>query len=176
MHIALGEDAVTSDEVARLSALVAQHKWVPLAALAIALIVRLLKSDTKIPIDIPPNWRVRLAIALGCVSGVLEAVTTGTGWTESIVGGLISAALAVLGHETIINSLRGGKEFVVPGLTKPGVPPAPGKPPSIPAPALPEMREPMAPIIPANEFAPRSLDDAETTRRTPRAEIPPRKG
>jgi hypothetical protein len=120
-------------------ALIESRKWVPLAALVITFAVRLLKSDTKIPIDIPPRWRIWLALALGCVSGVLEAVVTGTKWEAAIVGGLVSTGLAVLGQNIVIDSMRGGKEFVVPGLTLVNVPPSPGKPPSIKPIPMPPM-------------------------------------
>lgn len=115
-----------------LLALVSQHKWVPLAALVIGIIVRLLKSDTKIPIDIPPRLRVWLALALGAGSAVLEAVTTGLSWKESILNGLLSTGLAVLGQNVVIDSVRNGKEFNLPGLIKPGVSPSPDAPPTLP--------------------------------------------
>lgn len=118
-------------DIAALTALIEQHKWVPLAALLIGLVVRLLKSDTKIPIDIPPRWRIWLAFALGAVSGVLQAITTGTPWRAALAGGLASTTLAVLGQNVVVDSLRGGKEFVIPGLIKPDVAPSPGKPVSL---------------------------------------------
>lgn len=139
-----------------LGDLVAQHKWVAVAAVVIGTLTRLAKSDTKIPIDIPPRYRVWLAFGLGVASGVLEKmVDGGTTWTSAIVGGLISAALAVIGHNTVIDSIRGGKEIVVPGLTIPGVPPAPGKPPSIKPPS-PETLPPnsMHTVPPEDEATP----------------------
>jgi len=111
--------------------MIEQHKWVPLAALVIGLVVRLLKSDTKIPIDIPPRWRVWLAFGLGIVSGILETVITGVPWQSAIIGGLVSTALAVLGQNVVIDSLRAGKEFPLPGLIIPGTQPAPDKPVTI---------------------------------------------
>lgn len=116
-----------------LGELIAQRKWILVAAIAIGLVVRLLKSDTRIPIDIPTRWRVWLALGLGIVAGVLERVGTGEGrWSTAIADGLVASLLAIVAQNTMIDSLRGGKEIVVPGLIKPGVSPAPNKPPSIP--------------------------------------------
>lgn len=112
--------------------LLAQNKYVALAALCIGLIVRLLKSDTKIPIDIPPRARFWLGLGLSLVAGVLEKLGTGLPWKQAMLDGLVAWGLAVLGHNAVIDSLRGGKEFAIPGLMVPGAPPSPGKPPSIP--------------------------------------------
>ena len=98
--------------------LVEQHKWIPLAAVIVGLVIRLLKSDTKIPITIPTRARVWLVLALGVVAGTLEKVGTGGQWTPAIVDGLIAALLAMLGHETIVNSVRGGRDVPLPGLAK----------------------------------------------------------
>jgi hypothetical protein len=108
----------------QLGDLIVQHKWVAVAALVIGLIVRVLKSDTTIPIVVPPLWRSWLALGLGVVSGVLEKVSTGVTWTSAIVDGLVAGVLAIIGHETIIEGLRGGKELPIPGLmTSPEIPP-----------------------------------------------------
>lgn len=113
-------------------ALILAHKWLALAALGIGLVVRLLKSDTKIPIDIPPRLRVWAALGLGIVAGVIDKVANGgTPWKDALLWGLSAAITAIVAHATVVDSLRGGREFVVPGLIKPGVPPGPGKPPSI---------------------------------------------
>jgi hypothetical protein len=158
-----------------LGNLIAQHKWVAVAAVIISLCVRLLKSDTKIPIDIPPQYRVWLALGLGGAAGALDKLTA-TGddvtWTSALVQGLIAAAVAIVSHNVVIDSVRGGKEFVVPGLTKTNVPPGPGKPPSISPPPLP----PSLPAIaspyrePAIDSMPPVIDDTEDTEmdRTPR--------
>lgn len=118
-----------------IALLIEQRKWVPLAAVVIFLVTRLLKSDTKIPIDIPPRVRIWVVFGLGIASGVLEHVIAGKTWTSALIGGAVSAVLAVVGHESIIASLRGGKELVIPGLIVPGTRPSPGAPVSItPAP------------------------------------------
>jgi hypothetical protein len=111
-----------------------QHKWIALAAVVINLIVRLLKSDTKIPIDIPAAWRAPLALALGAAAGALsKLVESGnTSWRDALTQGAAAAVLAILAHVFLVGSARGGREITIPGLIKPNTPPGPGKPPSIP--------------------------------------------
>lgn len=114
----------------QLIAFISERKWIAIAAFAIGLIVRLLKSDTKLPIDIPTQYRVWLALGLGAAAGALDKLGNmdGVTWTSAVVQGLTAAVLAILGHATVIESLRGGRELNIPGLIKPGAPPGPGKP------------------------------------------------
>lgn len=128
-----------------LVALLVSHKWVAASAVAIGLVVRLLKSDTKIPINIPAAYRTWIALGLGIVSGVLDKIANGTPWKDAIVGGLGAAFTAIVGHEMLIESMRGGREIPVPGLMKPpsgsdGGPyrtPAPKDPPPPSKPVVP---------------------------------------
>lgn len=118
----------------QLEALILNHKWIPLAAVVIGLIVRLGKYDTKIPINVPPQLRFWLALALGAVAGTLDKFVEGgnTTWTSALLHGGMASAIAILTHNGIIQSLNGGQELNIPGLIKPGVPPGPGKPTSLP--------------------------------------------
>lgn len=118
----------------QLADLIVQKKWIALMALCIGLVVRLLKSDTKIPIDIPPKYRVWLAIGLVPVAAAVNRVAAGNTWTTSLVEGAIAAGLAIVSHNVVIGSIRGGKELPLPGLIKENTPPGPGKPPTIPPP------------------------------------------
>jgi len=121
-----------------LANLIADRKWVAVAAVVIGLIVRLLKTDSKLPIDVPPQLRVWLALALGGASGALDKLVEAgnTTWTTALLNGLVAAVLAIVSHNLVIDSMRGGKELPVPGLIKPGVAPSPGNPPTIPPAAL----------------------------------------
>lgn len=116
-----------------IAQLVQDHKWIPLSAIVIGLLVRLMKSDTTFPITIPPRARMWAAFVLGFVGAVLQYYVQGeVSWTNAIVGGVISSVFAVVGHNAVIDSMRGGREFVVPGLMIPGASPSPGKPASTP--------------------------------------------
>lgn len=88
--------------------------WIGLSALVIGLLVRLLKSDTPLPFSIPAKWRPVAAIALGLLSGVLHALSTGTPWRDALVGGLSAGMVAIVGHDVGIESIRGGVELGAP--------------------------------------------------------------
>src|SRR5690606_41994879 len=97
-----------------LVAMLAEHRWVAACALVIGAIVRVLKSDSPLPITVPAKWRGWLAIGLGIVAGALEAVAGGTPWARALAEGLAAAVFAITGHEVVIEKARGGKELPVP--------------------------------------------------------------
>jgi hypothetical protein len=101
-----------------LFTLIAQHNWVAIAALVIGFLVRLLKSDTKLPITLPAGVRPWLALVFGAGAGVLEHVMSGMSWGEALTGGLVAALTAIAGHDTLVEGLRGGREVPLPGLTR----------------------------------------------------------
>ncbi len=116
-----------------LTLLVEKHPWPVVSTFLVGLVVRLMKSDTKIPIDIPSRYRIWSALGVALVLATLgHFAFEKAPWGTALAEGLVTWILAVLGHNVVIDSLRGGKEIPIPYLTKPGVPPSPGKPPSIP--------------------------------------------
>ncbi|WP_394847415.1 hypothetical protein LZC95_08110 [Pendulispora brunnea] len=106
-----------SSTIEEVIGLALDHKWVPVAALIIGAIIRVLKSARPIGI-VPPAWRPWLALALGAVAGVLQAVLAGSSWTKAVTDGLVAAMTAIAGHDLVIESLRGGRELFAsrPGL------------------------------------------------------------
>lgn len=126
-----------SDEILALGQLLHERKWLAASVIIVGAIVRLLKSDTKIPIDVPPIWRLRLAFVLSIASAVLQHIVAGVPWRVAAIDGVLTLAFAVLLHNVVVDNLRGGREFVVPFLTRPGVAPGPGKPASLPPGPLP---------------------------------------
>ncbi len=128
---------LTGDEVSKVVELLRAHAWVPVSAIIIGLVVRLLKSDTKIPIDIPGRYRTPLVYVLALLAGVLEKVATGSAWLPALVNGALAGLFAQQGHLLVIDSLRSGKELAIPGLIVPGAAPAPGKPITVRPPPLP---------------------------------------
>ena len=120
----------TIDDVLTLAV---QHKWIPFAAVIIGGVVRVLKSDSPI-YDVPARWRPWLALALGAVAGVLQAVMGGATWTKALVDGLSAALIAIAGHDLGVESLRAGKEPFGGSSSQPPPPPArPASPPPLPA-------------------------------------------
>lgn len=97
-------------DIALLVSLLNDHKWLPLAALLIGLVVRALKSDGPIPINVPAQYRSALAIGLGLIYTGLLAVAAGKPWRDALVEGLFAAAFAILGHTGLVEWLRGGRE------------------------------------------------------------------
>ena len=91
--------------------------WFAMAFL-ISLAVRALKAPTPLPpcLQVPSRWRPWLAVALGQLIGVADALATGTPWRKAAIHGLAAAATAVLGHQVVVKSFL--------------EPPASGKPPA----------------------------------------------
>jgi len=111
------------DVVGTILNLIGTHQWVALvwlgASLVIGLLVRILKGDSTLPLPaIPPNVRIWVAYGLGVVGSIAFKVFSGTPLSTALVWGISAAFAAIIGHETIIESLRGGKELHVPWLTK----------------------------------------------------------
>lgn len=128
---------ITPTDGLALFELAKAHAWIPLAALAIGLIVRLLKSDTKIPFTIPSEYRRFAVVVLGVASAALERIIAGTPWKDAALGGTAAVLAAFFGHYFVVDKLRDGKEIAIPGLIIPGAVPSPGAPVTIPPPGPP---------------------------------------
>lgn len=93
-----------------LEALDTGKYWV-FAALVVGLLIRLLKANPKLEERFPARVRPWLAVALGVLAGVLNAVVAGTPLVRAIILGVVSGGAAVLGHDLVIEGLRDGKEI-----------------------------------------------------------------
>ncbi len=98
-------------DLSELSGLLAEHKWVAALALLIMALVRLLKSDSPLPWSVPAQWRSWLALGLGVIGGILDALVAGTSPLRALLQGLAAGAIAITAHDTVIEGLRGGQEF-----------------------------------------------------------------
>lgn len=83
--------------------------WFGVTAVIIGAIVRVLKSDTPLA-TVPARFRPWLALGLGVVSGVLQAIASGTPWMQALTSGIGAAATAIVGHDVLVESVRGGRE------------------------------------------------------------------
>ena len=63
-----------------LYGLLAAHQYALFAALVVGFLVRILKSDTKIPIDIPPRLRKPIALAFSFGAAALEKYALHAEW------------------------------------------------------------------------------------------------
>lgn len=123
-------------EIQNLYTLLADHQYALAAALVIGLLVRLLKSDTKIPITLPPAYRKYAALGLALAATVIERFAAGATWGKALFDGALAWALTEWGHKIVIEDLRGGRELPIPGLIVPGKAPAAGKPITVPPPPV----------------------------------------
>lgn len=84
-----------------------------MAAVFIGGIVRAMKAGFWPEwLYVPAKHRIYVVLALGWLSGSLESLIMGKPLLEALIGGFISSATAVLGHQTFIESMRGGKELM----------------------------------------------------------------
>ncbi len=83
-------------------------------ALLIGVLVRLLKSPTLLStrFQVPSRWRPWVAVGLGQLAGIAEALAAGTPWRTAAFRGLTAAAAAVLGHDAVVKGLFNGREPV----------------------------------------------------------------
>ncbi|MDB4994369.1 MAG: hypothetical protein JWM74_1801 [Myxococcaceae bacterium] len=152
-----------------VAALVVAHSWIPLLALIVFAVVRLLKSDTKIPINIPPRFRPVLAVVLGSIGGVLDHVASGTPWKQAMINGATGGVLAILANVFGIDVLRGGRDVPMPKALSSRPPPPDGpssiyRGPSPPAvPVIPDADD-STPTKPARRIDPRTLYGAAYAR------------
>lgn len=98
-------------DLSAIPSLLASHAWIPLAALVVGFLVWLLKTRPALQDKIPPRVRPWVAIGLGQLLAVLQAVTLGTPWKDAVLNGLLAALTAMFGHDVGIEGIRGGKEL-----------------------------------------------------------------
>ena len=106
------------NDLMQFYALLKANAYLLLAAFSIGLFVRALKSDTKIPFEIPSRFRPPVAALLGIVAGGLEAVAKGMPFQDALRQGAIMGLVTILGHFLVIDVIRGGKEIPLPWLMK----------------------------------------------------------
>lgn len=106
------------DQIMQLVALVNAHAWLPVSAIIVGAVVRLLKTDMAnfylaqyfgLP-PIPKKYLPWLAIGLGFVSAILDAKVAGKPVSVALIEGIGSAFVAVTGHQVVVESIRDGKE------------------------------------------------------------------
>lgn len=86
--------------------------WMGFGACLIGATVRFLKAS-PLP-GVPTTWLPWISLVLGALGGAATALQAGRGWETVLLTtgeGILSGALAIAGHETLVESLRGGKEF-----------------------------------------------------------------
>lgn len=105
-------------DLSQISAALDAGKWWIATALAILIIVRLMKASPTLAEKIPPRARTPFAFALALVSSVASTFVQGTPIVKALFLGTMTAAVACWGHQLVVESARGGRELLEP---KPGV-------------------------------------------------------
>jgi|SRR5580700_3458352 hypothetical protein len=103
------------DTPSALYTAIAGHQWVLVVALVVGLLVALAKqgwASMWLANHLPPAALPYVAIVLGFLGSAATQVESGVVWKTALVNGFSAAMLAVFGHETVIEGLRGGKEIV----------------------------------------------------------------
>lgn len=84
------------------------HRWVPVAAVLIWLLLRLAKKDPKIAQR--KRWFPWVSLAMGLAAGVLARFSLHETAVSAFVGGLFAGCLPIVGHEAFVEAVRSGKE------------------------------------------------------------------
>lgn len=102
------------------------HQWLAVSVFVIGMLVRLSKAGVLDEL-IPAKARPWLALGLGLISGVLDHIVAGGAWGDALLGGVVSGALAIAGHQLTVESMANGVEVgrgwiaaVVSSMGKPG--------------------------------------------------------
>lgn len=86
--------------------------WLAISAFLVGAIVRAVKAGWwPKALRVAPKYRELVALCLGTLSGALETAAAGTPWKEALARGVVSGAIAIVGHHVFIDWLRGGREL-----------------------------------------------------------------
>lgn len=101
---------MTPDDVQRLLADFQAHRWLPVAVVVLGYLVRLVRCDSRFPINLPPRWQPVVAIVLGQAYAVVVAVTGGMRWPWAIVEGFIVAFTTMGLWDLLVKAIWNGHE------------------------------------------------------------------
>ncbi len=84
-----------SQLVPMILALFHSHSWLALAVVVMGFVTRLLKSDTKLPVNIPARWQPVIVVVLGQVYAVLQATAGGLTWKLAVEQGVYASFITL---------------------------------------------------------------------------------
>lgn len=101
------------DFVMQAFALLKAGGWLPLSVLVVGFVARLLKSDTKIPINIPARWQPFLVLFLGQAAAILTSLEhVGAGlWLPVLAKGLFTALITMGLFDVLVKAVFNGKDL-----------------------------------------------------------------
>lgn len=98
-------------DLATILALLKQHAWLAAGVIIVGLIVRMLKSDAKFPINIPTRWLPVATLVLSQAYTTLEAIQSGTPWKTAVWTGLTLAMTTMGLFDLVIKAVLNGKDM-----------------------------------------------------------------
>jgi hypothetical protein len=96
------------DTIMQIFKLATGHQWLPLAILVVGYLVTAMGDTTKLPINIPDRFKPLLALLLGQLYAVLEAVYGGSPWGTAISHGILVALSSVGFLHLLVNAIFNG--------------------------------------------------------------------
>jgi hypothetical protein len=98
-----------------IQAAVAGKQWILLAAILVGAVVAAAKQgwlSAWLAKKLPPSALPYLAIGLGVLGTAATAVVSGKPLAQALVDGFSAGMAAIVGHETLVEGIRGGKELL----------------------------------------------------------------
>jgi hypothetical protein len=96
------------DQIMEIFKLATGHQWLPLAILVVGYLVNLTSDTGKFPLNIPDRFKPLIALVLGQVYAVLEAVYGGSPWGTAVGHGLIATLAATGFAHILLNAVFNG--------------------------------------------------------------------
>lgn len=101
------------ETISFLLAAISEHKWLGVAVIVLGMVVRLLKSDTKLPINIPQRWLPLATIVLGQAYSVCQMIASGMAWKPAVMQGLKVSLLTMGLFDVVVKAVFNGKDLPV---------------------------------------------------------------
>ena len=92
-----------------------QHAYVLLGAIVVGAVLAVAKAGwfgAWFTSKIPAKWRPVVGFAVALLGMMATEVQNGGDWRAAILHALEAAALAVFGHQTLVEGMRSGRELV----------------------------------------------------------------
>lgn len=100
------------------------HAYVLAGAVVVGLVISLLKAgwlNKWLAARIPSKALPWVAVGVGVLGMIATSIVNGMTWQQAVLHGIEAAALAVFGHQTLVEGLRDGQEFVPSRLPLPTI-------------------------------------------------------
>ena len=103
------------DQILAATSAFGEHRYILFFAIVAGSVVAMTKGGwftTWVAIHVPAWARPYLALAVAIAGTASTEIKAGVDWKRALIDGLYAAALAVLGHQTVVEGMRGGREVM----------------------------------------------------------------